>query len=1495
MNDEELGRQDANDCFANPTTFDRAGPRTIAYARAALDALEQLQRRAPGALKALLEGGNQGARQLNADASQGLREIVQNADDLGANVVRFGVRRLAGKRQLLIVHDGSPVELMHVLPMIYPFLSTKRGSARLKGRFGIGLKTLNRIGSDLSVHGHPYHFGARSDLAVQVDPAPPVPCFYDPACETLVTLLLEEEVDDRYLESWFETWSASDLIFLNSVRSIELHDLDEARCTQTIAVRPLPFSSNFPLNVSGTAVSAQHLRFEVQGREWDRFVVEMPVPPGKRRADKATDDTSPIGIALPSGGDGKGRIHVALPTRISTGGAFSLDAQFDPATSREELVSEGWNQWLVPSVTEVLGALAVRLVQDGSPLAWAMVPVGAATDSTSAWLNERFAAGYAKAIAALSGETGLIDGRSLAEFAYCDADAEGLIDEADHADLAGAPMFPARLRDGGGRWREVLDAIGVSRRINLGDILGGCSTEAFDHKSADWFLSLARRCIDRGDSEHLLDARWVPLADGGRAWAQAASDATQMLVTAASDDGFASRHALFDTIHPLMLDEAHEDVRVFLAEEANLLLQVDASAVLDAATVRYAEEPLKASHQDLLDIRQLFSQVPDREPNVLGAAIGRAILIEAVRYQVDDAGKRRAVRELAHPAAVYLPASIDDEPHGWSRAAADTPGLRWASPGYAELFKISGRKQAARSLGRLRGAKRFLTLLGASTIPRLERVDTPVLGLLPTLQRPARQRIGQAEGILEDDYISPDLNLVLADMQTGSARVRRRKGQVRGSPAVDRAVALYRCLATNWESLEPFSTAYAVRLSRRGGRLEVAASWLAKLADAPWLVNEAGDRAAPLGLAIGTKVTNAIYADAAKFAAGLTETDAASPLARELGMEVDPPASELVRAIEQLRAGCSDADVGDLLRLYKALAGHCPQGSGTPSPETAISDLTVNSLRAKFGISRQRPGLISAHATTSPGPRWFAPTTVFAGKDIFHGRQPFVLPDRDLAPLWNALNISTPDLADCVRELESVAGQGSWPGRDALLIDIYRHVDRLVERTSAAGRRQLAALPLLSGDRWLTSRPLYACDHPGISLAAAHLWSAPCAVSTIRAFCAAAGVEPLPLDQSPMSLGYAANEELQDRFDAAVQILRADLARDDEAAYRAMEPWSRFDGMPLHIHSDGQLLVGAMLQGKSVPVSVKAHADVLGRAIHFDGESLIGRVEYGGYALAQFADPRHRRNVALAWVSAWATSADGTAVPTIALADEQAESSLDELAAQADRLKRSGGRRKMAGAATAGATGAKKAEDRKEVRRLKDLPVEFDFEVILNGEREGLKKGFQIKKGKPLRTEPPGPKAGAGSNQKPAPATAYRLYDSRQLQDRGWAHVRMAFEEGLIRIDDYQSTHGVGADGAIEWKRFLEMKSFAREAPGEVTLTEAEYKRAKERKERFLLVLVSGLEEGFATELRIYSDPLATLPWTPKGSISLAGLSGGRALTLTQRLEAGDPLGVAAE
>lgn len=1485
--DATLGRQHAQACIKEPKSFKTKSIRTRAYADAALEELEKLQREAPEVFQLLLDGGNQGARQLNTDSLQGLREIVQNADDLGATNVRFGTRTFEGQRQLVIAHNGAPVELMHVLPMIYPFLSTKREDARLKGRFGVGLKTLGRLGGELNIHSEPFHFGCRDNLAVRVSEAQAIPSFYDPAAhDTLLTLNLLPEIDQDFLSQWFCEWLPSDLVFLDSVRSVVMHDLDGWEITSVVAIEETQPPQFFELLVGDRSSPTRCSTFEVDGVQWKRFVCEINVPPGKSRSGKATDETTPVGIALPVSGDTLGRIHVALPTGISTGEIFSVDAQFDPATSREELVRDTWNEWLIGATAQVQGALAMHLAQENSPLAWFVVPVLAKTDSSSKWVNHLFENHWALAVNAFAECDYLIGGESgfgLSSVSYCDVNTEGLLNEADHFSVTGASMLPSCLRDSKGRWRAVLDIIDVSHQIGLTDAVAQCHLN-FSDKPAQWFLELASRCLEMEEDEHLLGASWIPLAHGGQAIATSPEDACVWLVPQLPADEFCQRHDLCVPVHESLNTPAYEHVRTWLADNANFTSNLNVEHILQAFARRYAESPYGATREDLLNIRELFENVQDRNPVELGLDVGKALHIEAFHYEPDETGKIKTIKILARPEEVYLSASIGDGQDGWPRAAGQTPGLLWTSSGYAEIFKATkSRKQndeTDKPLSRKRGARRFLMLLGAALTPRFHRVDTPSTSALHRAQREASSFFYRSPGRLRNDFVSPDLDRVIADLKTNRSKSERRKSKLKTVQSDHRCVALFRSIVSNWSVVESRITTFAIRDSGRGGRVEVPATWIARLAYESWLLNELGVLCRPCDLAIATKITTALYDDPAKFAAGLVDADADSQFARVLGMKVNPSTSELVNAIERYRDEAGDTNKGDTLKLYRALAGHCPQGSMAPSPEARVGDMTISMLRPKFGLSRSRRGLIAPCVTTNPGTDWFPPTGVYSGKDIFHRRRPFVITDRTLAPLWNALNIGAPNLADCIRELEEIALQPHVSGNDAVLIDIYRHMDKVLDKLSATDRKKLAQLPLLCDGQWVTQRPLFISEYPGLCAKGLPIWTPPCAVDTIKRLVGAMALLPLPIEPVPRPALWITTDELRLRFNAAFKILRADLARDDEASYRAMEPWSKHDQLAIYLHQPNDLIVRAVPTGhKAIDISVQAHTNIDEPALHFDNEHAIGRREYGGLAIAQFAKGERSREIALAWASAWATSADYVPPTTIKLATDELDTNLDALIVEHERQTQRGRRKMPVGLINSPSGGAQELRA-PQIRRLKELPEVFAFSTTVREGYQDTRKGIQPRGSQPLPAEPP--KRSPKRNSIPAPVNSHCQYDSQQLQKLAWIYVRAAFDDGILVVEDYQAVPGLGADGAIDWTTFIEMKSFAREAPTAVSLTESEFLRAQERENKFYLVVVSGLEEGFDTQIRLYINPLKNLPWSLKGSISLGGLGAGSALIFSE-------------
>jgi type IV pilus biogenesis protein CpaD/CtpE len=83
---------------------------------AAVAKLGELFARLPGQMRYGLERQRENGGDLSTDRLQGLSEIVQNADDLGASQVRILVR----DTELLVAHDGSPVQLPDVMALAMP-------------------------------------------------------------------------------------------------------------------------------------------------------------------------------------------------------------------------------------------------------------------------------------------------------------------------------------------------------------------------------------------------------------------------------------------------------------------------------------------------------------------------------------------------------------------------------------------------------------------------------------------------------------------------------------------------------------------------------------------------------------------------------------------------------------------------------------------------------------------------------------------------------------------------------------------------------------------------------------------------------------------------------------------------------------------------------------------------------------------------------------------------------------------------------------------------------------------------------------------------------------------------------------------------------------------------------------------------------------------------------------------------------------------------------
>jgi hypothetical protein len=460
----------------HPSVKDLKDPRRGSFADAVISELGQELARTPPLIQQVMAGAASAAEDLNVEPYQGLTEVIQNADDLGATEVRFALRGGGERRQLLIVHDGEPVTFTHILPMTLPFLTTKGEDASQKGRFGIGLKTLARISTRISVHSDPYHFKAEKLVLSVAAAEPELKGFYNRGTDTLLVLDLKPGFEVEGLEEWFEAWEDDGLLFLTSVRSFRWCELDggtrEARSVTATEWTTTAFADG-----SKDIIDIRQRSIRTASMNWRVFTARLNIPDHLERAHKAKGESTPVSFAVPDSATETG-FFIAFKTRVKNTLPFSIDAQFDPSTAREELIDNAWNRWLVDSLADVVRAVAMGLLAKGPKEAWPIIPlsfekIGVSNDR---WPSQEFTEAFKRIREDIGKSRLLMNGAlvPIAETSYEDQELGGLLTGADIEALwAGTKAVTLDVRDAAGRWRLVLNELGVSRTVGFDELLRG--------------------------------------------------------------------------------------------------------------------------------------------------------------------------------------------------------------------------------------------------------------------------------------------------------------------------------------------------------------------------------------------------------------------------------------------------------------------------------------------------------------------------------------------------------------------------------------------------------------------------------------------------------------------------------------------------------------------------------------------------------------------------------------------------------------------------------------------------------------------------------------------------------------------------------------------------------------------------------------------------------------------------------------------------------------
>ena len=1464
-------------------------PADEATARAAVNELGRILT-ARAFFAELIARGLAGAKQLPGDPLQGLTEILQNANDAKAETVSIAVRRTDSCCDVLIVHDGTrPVTLSDVLAMSAPWVTTKQDDSEADGRFGIGFKIVHSFCDAVEVHAGHYHFEANGTRLHTVPAEPAVPGFYSPdGRATLIRLRLRADMKVERIVAWLRDQPDTNLLFLSSLRRIAFVDLDGTVEPFERVLGPIPGGADFASEMGGGPATVTHTIVATSdGRRWDRFEVILRVPPdqGLERAEKSTGEFTRLSVALPRE-TAPQPLYVTFPMRIPSTLPFALNAQFDPVVSRASLQQTAWNRWLVACLGELVAAIACHALAVSPLLGWRAVPLpgeGVICDE-GAWLMHDLKEALAGARATIAETARLPVGDALVplkEIAYEEAALTDLLASGDVGSVfEGYHGVPPDIRDSAGRWRSVLEALDGPAKVDLSDLLSALARpNALGQKPASWHVRVLAGASTRGDisEDAIRDARLVVDRTGNRHRAEPCSASAIVLVTGSEADPFAREHGLVIELDDAFADDEPEatEARRWLSANSTLVPQVEPAHLLSAYANAYGAAPREIEAREFRRLRDLFEEVSDHDAVSLGPRVGSAVLMQGRRYE----GRAVAVRTRAVDA--YLPQRYEREVIGWAMAAGHTPGLVWIDTDYENLLKVKGRKRPGEV--RARGARAFLTLLGVRTMPRLRHSTEPAW---PGNHHSWRR----AQGLqIFDDYISPDLAAVLRDIEMDAAE------------GAARAAALYRCLLRNWDrSLERVSKARAGRKGRHGfnERVKVAASWLAMLIDRRWLRDESGATARPKDLVIRSGRAEAIYGAGARYAAELRTEDIRSSLATALEIEQRAPASRLVEQLQRMRSGEESLDQSRVLRCYLALAEQCPPPSSTNILEHAVGDTGVRTLRGKFGMKRNGVGLLY----DANGGVWRTPAAFYRGPDIFRGRRPRVPTSRELLPLWTALGIREPTIEDCVKEIETAAKAPPSPELDAFLVNVYRHIQGHAGDEKLR-RGALGSLPLVCGNSWVRERPVYLVE--GFERASdliaraseLRIWTPPCDTQLVRDLCRLLGVVEIrpAVTVAGSDRADAVDEAARSRFRSAVVELQDEAARNAPAIYAATEDWATLHEADIRIYDSGclRLALSHSVWGKvGIDIAAQVYADRRAGCIHVETLEDLADVDRGGQALASFFAPEVRRDVALLWMAAWSRSENRTTNAIELARDEDETEHVRALAAMIDeglRKRRAAPALAPIAAGSGAAQPAADAETPPEIeerfQRLRDFNPNALVTVEVNG--AGVATG-QRQPGKASLVGPGnGGSNGSGAGGGGKRVVVRKEYDDMDVESLALAHVvHVLSHSDDARIEDIRRRRGGGADATIDWRTFVEIKSFYGPAPSAIDLLPHQCERARNCGRDFILAVVCGLGDDQDFEMHLIIDPLANAAWEARRGISIKQIAKARAIVIREMAKA---------
>ncbi len=1485
--DSSLSPEDAAArLFKDPSCEIVFSPRDASEARRAVEEFARLFEDLPGIARVSMGGSQDAAETLSEDRLQGLAEIVQNADDVGATRVDFYI----AKEHLFAVHNGTPVALSNVLGLVTPWHSTKTNDELATGRFGIGLMTLRSISSVIDVHSGLYHVRLGDPIISWAGTDLPVP-LSDPHCTAFCLPLGQSGVNESELVAWIDKLDDNALLFLRNVRRVAVlgHDGEELR------TKSLKWTDDEPTNclVAGLPVQVrrQHAK-SPDGRQWLVHSVEVPRPLGVERARKRTGGKVPIALAVALHTDDRGAIYAGLPvTQMFL--PLRVNAQFDPVANRAGLAPNNWNRAMLPLIADLWVEIVEDLFAERPAAAWLAVPLtedGASTGGSIVQELETLLLDRARTDLAERSAI-IIDGRPvpLTELAVSQEALDGVLEPEEVATLAELPLaLPSSAMDSIGRWRFVLDdwadnGAPLPEPVTVEDALALVGNAA---RSARATIALTAVALSAGFNDRLAELPCVVTAENLHVTPPSLGFANGLL-TIPSPLADALGVGIELASDYFVVDSDSQSVLAWLSGLGATLTEGSEIEVLNRlANAGKAGNCLETPLNDnqLSALREAFELLPRDERSSRGREIGQAIQIAAYQYDSDG----REVETSARPVELYLSGAIERDSESFATAAGKTPGLLWTADRYAtQLRSARGRADGV-------GAQKFLTILGVERAPRLTahpgletRYQYKPKGLplhavgSPRERGQSLREIGASYSL--DDIDSPDLRAVAEDIAADRKVSSRRK----------RASALLGALSKAWDRLEDESEVEAVNDDRTWHqRGRIRAFWLWSTGAIPWLDDTTGSPQAPTKMRLKTDATVAVHGpEASGYLRPEFYTPSRSGVLSALGVIGEPSTRDLVDRLHELRAGLTDPAIiaTETAIIYQALAERLSSRTSVPG------DLSERELRTAFAEGK---GLIFSELC------WQRPNELLTGNPVFGRYHAFVPSISRADRLWRALQVRRPSIDDCVHTIRRIAKLGkpleeTDDDRIVVLETLRLLAERLGEGTelTRSAKRALATLPLYTSKGWVKSRPVYTSDDPALLEGLSRklpVWIPGGDLSQFNQLLTPLGIDVVDTNATVVEPEAAtADEDSTELFGRAVSLLRQDLILNDRAAASALTiSWDDLHEFEVRVDTKLRVRVELGPGRPSVEVEVAARADKMLRVLFLRNVDLLRKVDGAGSAIARLFTTPSPRPLAHAWLVACVDAEEGRVARRLELAEqwaaeERARRDIDiaernavfttELKSKQKNRKGQKRAKQVTAAESdkAATTDVPPAQGIKPGTRVLVDPARLVVSSIDGGRPAPSRSRLENRQ---VETPPsnrertvlvPVNRDSATAQRSLTPPPTFTHIDRETV---GMEVLRRIWESDTDEIIDIRNQHGVGADAIDSLDRFVELKAYLGDEPDSIKLERAQIERALTTPGYFLAV-VSNLEGVDARpKVRIIIDPVHQLTTSETSSIIFRGV-----------------------